>query len=128
MADLKPKIVVVDDSSDLGKMVEIFLSRQGYEVTSFTSGKKALEYLRDNPVNLMLTDINMPEMSGLDLIKAIKKTKPDLPIIAMTGSPDPEIIDELSKLGVSNCLEKPLFLSYLEDVMREMGTGEIEEK
>lgn len=120
MTDLKPKIVIVDDASDLGKMVEMFLRRnQEYEATSFTSGKKALEYLRDNPVNFMLVDMDMPEMSGLDVIKAVKQIKSDLPIIAMTGSPDSKIIDELSKLGVSNYLKKPFFLSYLEQVITQ---------
>lgn len=120
MTDLNPKIVVVDDEPAIGELLVNFLGQEGYEITSFTSGKKALAHLKTKPVDLLLTDLRMPEMNGLDVIKATKKTKPDLPIMAMSGSPDSEmieIIDELRKLGVSNYLKKPFTLNYLKQVI-----------
>jgi len=119
MTDLKLNIMVVDDDPLIGELMVDFLSNIKYDVTFFTSGRKALEYLKDNPVNLILTDLCMPEMNGLDVIKAAKKTRPNLPIITMSGSFGSEMIDELSKLGVSNHLKKPFTLSYLEQVITQ---------
>lgn len=126
MANLKPKIVVVDDEPVIDEHLVKFLSQEGYEVTSFTRGEKALEYLSDHPVNLMLVDMHMPEMDGVEVIKTAKQIKPDLPIIVMTGSPDSEIVEiaiELSKLGVSNYLKEPFPLSYLERVIAQAIKG-----
>ena len=111
----KPKIIVVDDELEIGEMLTRFLTKKNYEVTSFTRAKEALEYLKTNEVNLMLTDLAMPEMSGIELIKATKELKPDLPILVMTGMYGSELMDELV-IG-TDYLTKPVQLDSLEKVI-----------
>ena len=109
------KIMVVDDEPALGELLVRFLGKKGYEAVSFTSGKKALAYLKDNPVSLVLTDVNMPEMNGIEVVRLAKQIRPDLPIIVM-GSHigDEEIKSNLFKLGVTDYLSKPFELTFLE--------------
>jgi DNA-binding NtrC family response regulator len=126
MTEPKPKIMVVDDEPIIGELLTRFLTKRnparlrhsgGYEVTSFTSGKKALEYLRRCPVNFLLTDLHMPEMNGVELIKATKELKPNLLILVMTGTPGSELMKEAVKLGISDYLVKLFNLDSLEKIV-----------
>lgn len=115
MAELKPKIMIVDDEPFIGELLTRFLSKRGYEAISFTSGQKALTYLENNPVNLVLTDLVMPEMNGIELIKAVKALHPNLPILVMLGwVPEPELMDDLIKLGIPDHIAKPFTLKEIE--------------
>ncbi|MFA5794955.1 MAG: response regulator [Candidatus Brocadiia bacterium] len=114
MADEKLKIMVLDDEASIGDLLNKFLTKKNYMVTAFTSPKQALKHLKNNPVDLMITDMNMPEMNGLDVTKAAKTSNPDLPIIIMSSSCLQERKDEMAKLGVCDYIQKPLNLNYLE--------------
>lgn len=114
MTELKPKIMVVDDEPIIGELLTKFLTKKNYEVASFTNGKDALEYLKTNEVNLMLTDMDMPEMSGIELIKATKELKPKLPILVVSGSCDLKTMNEIIKTGISDYIAKPFQLDSLE--------------
>jgi len=114
MTELKPKIMVVDDVPAIAELLTKFLTKKNYEVTSFTIGKEALEHLKTNEVNLMVTDIDMPEMSGIELIKATKELKPNLPILIVSGSCDSETMNEIVKMGISDYIAKPFQLDSLE--------------
>lgn len=83
-------------------------------VISFTSGKQALEYLKTNSASLMLTDVDMPGMNGIELIKAIKGLKPNLPVLVMTGTSCSEAANEMVRLGFPDYITKPFELNYLE--------------
>jgi len=117
MTELKPKIIVVDDEPAIGELLTRFLAKKNYEVASFTSGKEALEHLKTNDVNLLLTDMNMPEMNGIELIRATKGLQPNLPILLMTGTPDAEMMNELIKYTISDYITKPFELDSLEKVI-----------
>jgi DNA-binding NtrC family response regulator len=117
MTELKPKIMVVDDEPIIGEILTKFLTTKDYEVASFTSGKKALEHLKTNEVNLLLTDLDMPDISGIELIKATKELKPKLPILVMTGMYGSGLMDELFKLGISDYIAKPFELDSLEEII-----------
>ena len=115
MPELKPKITVVDDDPEIDQLLTKYLTKKNYVVTSFISPKRALEYLETSSVNLMLVDMNMPEMNGLEVIKAVKESKPKLPIILMSSEfPNTERMDEMIKLGVSDFISKPFELNCLE--------------
>jgi DNA-binding NtrC family response regulator len=115
----KPKIMVVDDEPAIAELLTRFLTKKNYGVTSFTSGKKALEHLKTNEVNLMVTDIDMPEMNGIELIKATKELKPALPILVITGTANLEARNEIvTLLGIgTNYIEKPFQLDRLEKIV-----------
>ena len=115
--DVKPKIVVVDDVPTIGELLVRFLSKKNYEVSSFTNGKNALEYLKQKQVDVVLTDMHMPEMNGLELIKGIKIIRQDLPIILMSSYVDQDILDDLTAEGICDYVKKPFDLSALEQII-----------
>jgi putative two-component system response regulator len=115
MTNEKPKITIVDDDPQIGHLLTKYLTKKNYVVTSFTSPKQALKHLENKPVDLMITDMNMPEMNGLEVIKAVKESNPKLPIILMSSEfPNTERMDEMIKLGVSDFISKPFELNCLE--------------
>jgi DNA-binding NtrC family response regulator len=73
-----------------------------------------LEHLKEHQIDLMLVDMRMPEMNGLEVIKTVKSTSPVLPIMVVTSHIDQEILDELSKLKVYDFIIKPFDLATLE--------------
>jgi DNA-binding NtrC family response regulator len=117
MENLKANIVIVDDDPSVGELLSKFLTKKNYTVNWFTSPFQALGHLKDHPVNFLLTDLHMPEMNGVELIKATKEFKPDLPIIVMSGTYDLSLLDELDSLKVSQRIAKPFKLEALEQII-----------
>ena len=113
-------IVVVDDEPSICKMLTIFLSRKGYGAISFTDGYLALEYLVDSPARLVLTDINMPELDGIGVIRLAKTIKPGLSFLVMGSRlDDDEIKQELAELGISDYFRKPFELEALAQAIEQ---------
>jgi len=120
LTNLTPVVLVVDDNPIIGKLLMRFLTEENYEVTSFTRGKEALEYLKTNEaVGLLLTDIDMPEMSGIELSRQVKTLYPALPIIVMSGSADGQTRDEIFSLG-ADFIPKPF---ELVDLLKRVETA-----
>jgi len=117
MENLKVNIVIVDDDPSVNGLLSTFLSKKNYTVNCFVSPSLALEYLKNHPVNFLLTDLHMPEMNGVELIKATRDFKPDLPIIVMTGTYDLSLLDELDSLKVPHQIAKPFKLEALEQII-----------
>jgi DNA-binding response OmpR family regulator len=115
MADEKPKITVLDDDAAIGDLLTKYLTKRNYAVASFVSAKQALKYIENNPVNLMIVDVNMPEMNGFEVTKAVKTLKPNLPIMIMSSDCLQERKDEMAKLGICDYIQKPFNLNYLEN-------------
>jgi len=113
-AKLKPKIVIVDDDPMLGQMLTEFLGGRDYRVISFTRAKDALDYLANNTIGFLLTDMEMPEMSGLELLRQVKTLYPTLPAMVMSGLPAATLagsaggnaLDEIFSLG-ADFIPKP---------------------
>ena len=117
-AQLPPsKIIIVDDDPSIGRCLALFLREEGYEVVCFADPRVALEHLKTSHQDLLVTDIQMPEMSGLELIA--RAIKPSLPVITMSGAWDEETSYVLSKLGVRWYLAKPFDLAYFATVVNQ---------
>jgi len=123
----KPTIIVVDDDPMIGRCLTMFLdgrsdahersapneaSGQGYRVIFFTNGNKALAYLADNTVHFLLTDLQMPEMTGLELLRQVKTLYPTLPALVMSGTANGPDRDEIFALG-ADFIAKPFELADL---------------
>lgn len=107
-ADL-PLILAVDDDSVLRVHVSSSLKKY-YRVYSVNSAKEALNFLKDNSVDLIILDVNMPEIDGLGMKKLLEQNEEtkDIPVIFLTGVEDDDIISQIIKSGANDYLSKPI--------------------
>lgn len=100
-------VLVVDDEAMLRRLLEKILKKEGYNVHLAPSAKDALEILRDNSVDIMISDIKMPEMDGFALLRAVKADYPDVGVIMMTGYADAYTVKDALILGADDYITKP---------------------
>lgn len=119
------KILLVDDSTTMLMSMEGVLKRNGFEVETATGGELALNKLDAFKPDLMITDLNMPGMNGIELIKAAK-TKPSMrfkPILMLTTESQQAKRDEAKAAGACGWLVKPLEPAQLTDVVKQVLPG-----
>jgi two-component system response regulator PilR (NtrC family) len=103
----KQKILVVDDEKSMSDFLEIMLRKEGYEVTSTTSGEKALELLDNNLYSMVLTDVRMPGTDGFEVLRKTKEVSPDTVVIMITAYGSPEGAVTAIKEGAYDYITKP---------------------
>ncbi len=106
------KILIAEDEEPIRRVLTILLNSAGYSVEEAQDGREALKKLFASPgmscpIDLLLTDIFMPRMGGLELIDEIRKRKPDLPILVITAYLDNRLQAQLLRKGCSNPIAKP---------------------
>ena len=101
-------ILIVDDEPNLRRTVARILQRAGFEVTTASSGKEGLALLSQHSFDMVYMDIRMPDMNGLEALKSIHATYPQLPVILFTGQPDLNSALSALRHGALDYLEKPL--------------------
>jgi len=113
---MKRVILVVDDSSTVRKFVSVSLNMQGFTVITACDGMDALEKLPSSKVDLLITDLNMPNMDGFELIKALRENPEyhELPVIILTALSDPGSREHGARLGVHSYLVKPFSLEKIQ--------------
>jgi two-component system response regulator PilR (NtrC family) len=103
----KHKILVVDDEKSMCEFLEIMLKKEGYDITSTTSGKKALELLDNNLYSMVFTDVRMPGVDGFEVLRKTKETSPDTVVIMITAYGSPEGAVTAIKEGAYDYITKP---------------------
>ena len=103
----KPTVLIVDDQESIRLALSRMLSKEGYEVLLADEGEKALDILREKRVNVMLSDLKMPKMDGLQLLKASKLVKPEVEIILITAHGTIEKAVGAMKDGAYDFISKP---------------------
>jgi PAS domain S-box-containing protein len=117
------KILVVDDEAELKNVLVDALSAQGYEVAGFTSGEPALAALREQPYDILLTDLMMPGIDGITLVQESMQIDPNLVCIMMTGQGTIQTAVSAMKVGAFDYVLKPFRLQTMLPVMtRAMNT------
>src|SRR5437588_7707464 len=111
------KILVVDDEPSILKLLKEALTQWGYHVGCVGTGAEAIEAIRTEIYDAAITDIRMPEMSGLDLLREIKRHDEPIEVIVMTGYPTIGSAVEALKEGAYDYLSKPLILDELRHLM-----------
>lgn len=106
-------ILIVDDDQRMVKTLVDILQLKGYSAEGSHSTRKALDLVRDKNFDCVLTDVKMPEMNGIEFLRAIKKVKPELSVVFMTAYATNEIVEEAIKEGVIATLNKPLDINLL---------------
>jgi two-component system response regulator AtoC len=114
------RILVVDDERSILQLLNEALTHWGYKVTTAGTGRDALEALKTGVFHIAMTDIRMPDMSGLDLLREIKKLDESIEVVVMTGYPAISSAVEALKEGAYDYLSKPLILDEIQHLMARM--------
>jgi DNA-binding NtrC family response regulator len=109
----KPSILVVDDELLIRDLLYDFFTGQGWSISVAENGEKALEMLSEKPVDLILSDIKMPEMDGLTLASRVRQSHPHLPVVLMTGYPSVDTAVSALRNKVEDYVIKPFNINQL---------------
>jgi len=107
------RLLIVDDMEAMRLGLTKCLQLSGYQVRSASSGEEALELLRSQRFDLLLTDQSMPGLSGLELTEAVARMHPDIPIVVLTGNTDVELAKDSLRRGASDFVTKPVNIQEL---------------
>lgn len=113
------KLLIVDDEIDVREFAKNFFKKRDIDVFTAGGGNEALEIINNEKPDLLLLDIRMEEMTGIELLRKIRESGNDLKVIMVTGVEEEETINEADKLGALGYIHKPLVLSELEKVVME---------
>ncbi len=116
-------VLVVDDNMSFRMYLSDVLSKANYLPTAVGSGRQAMQVLSDSNIDAVITDIKMPEMSGLTLLSLIKDSKPEIPVILMTGYGDIGQTSENSDYNPDGFLKKPCNIKTIIDLLDQLSTN-----
>ena len=117
------KILAIDDDGQCSLMLKMVFEQAGHTVSTAANGKTGLKMARDEPFDLIITDVLMPEKDGLELIKELRRYKPDVQIIAISGGGVLYAEDclKMAKLfGAQHILKKPIDVRVLLQIASEL--------
>lgn len=117
------KILIVDDEIEICDFLSEFFRDRNYDVVTASSGEEALIKIEKEKPNVLLLDVKMPGVNGLQVLQEVKQRYPKLKVIMVTAVETTDKIDEAFKLGADNYITKPLSLEYLENDVREKITS-----
>ena len=117
------KTLVVDDDAEVLRTIKRILEKKGHEVFAFESAMTALEHLKAETVDLILTDLKMPGMDGIQFLSRTKALRPNAPVILITGFATIETAVSAIKWGAFDYLRKPFEVEKIYDVIeRALGS------
>ncbi len=114
------RILVVDDEENARIGLSRLLTNEGFLVDSVSNGYEALNYLRQQEVNLIISDINMPEMNGISFLKELNKNFPKSNVIMITAYGGVESYIEAMNLGVFEYINKPVKIEELKSILKKI--------
>lgn len=127
---MSAKILVVDDEAHICTMLDRILQREGYQVQTSTDPEDGLNLLKQQPYDLLVTDLNMPGMTGLDLLGRARKIQPGCEVVMMTGYATVDTAREALKRGAIDYIEKPMDIEdeFLPLLARILGSDSEEDE
>jgi len=116
------RVLIVDDEELLVDIGHRSLKHFGYRVTPLTDPVCALQMFQEDPLrfDLVITDLSMPKMDGMLLVEELRRIRPDIPIILVSGYSDPKINRKAEQIGIDAVLSKPLFGSDLAETVQQV--------
>ncbi len=119
------KILIVDDDRDICEYMRTMLEATGYEVATLSDPTRAVDRVREEEFHVLIIDLMMPKMDGIELIQRIRKVDSDVAIVVFTGYPSVETAVDALKLNVSDYVKKPFdmddFREKIADILRKKG-------
>lgn len=123
MANKNLKVLIVDDEMSVLESVSKILVRKGYETKTTLSGEEALKVIRNEDFDLIVADLMMPRVSGIDLLKTIRSENKNIPFLVITGYPSISAAVEATKFGAGGFLPKPFTTQELEEAVEKALGG-----
>jgi DNA-binding NtrC family response regulator len=120
------RILIVEDRDSLRRMLELALGQEGYEVAAAADGRAGIRLLGERPFDFVLTDLKLPDVSGIEVLEASRAAQPRVPVVVLTGYGTVGTAVEAMKLGAYDFLEKPLEIDDLSRLI-ERALGERDE-
>lgn len=115
------RVLVVDDDWQMAKTLADVLNLQGFEAEAACSGNGALEMLEEDRFDCVITDVKMPDVNGVDLLRAIKSMRPHLPVVLMTAHAPGDLVHDGLREGAIASFVKPLDLNLLVSFLTELA-------
>src|SRR5208282_5392651 len=108
-----PRLLIVDDDAGQRSLLDSFLSSQGFETVPVSSGQRALEVLRERDIDMMISDVRMPGLSGLETLRLARQDRASFPILLVTAYADVRDAVGAMRDGAVNYLSSPIDLDEL---------------
>lgn len=118
----RPSILIVDDDVSMARTTAMILERKGWAVTTAHNGPEAIEIVRTQPFNVILMDIRMPLMDGVETVRRIKRVRPDAVVIMMTAYAVEDLVQQALEEGAYGILYKPLDIDRVMSLIEEART------
>ena len=112
------RILIVDDEVSVATLLAECVKLEGHEAVVAASGAEGLALLEQKQPDAVFLDMVMPDMGGIEVLRRIREVSQTLPVIVITGRASPEQIDEARRLGITDYMEKPSILNYLDHALR----------
>ena len=116
----KKRILVVEDDEEMKSLLKGFVEKEGYEADFVEKGTYGFKKLITESFSLIITDIQIPGFSGLDILPGLKKLQPETPIIVITAFGDQEVQNRAYEMGATAYLEKPICFDELRELIHGM--------
>ena len=110
---MQPKLLVIDDDADTRDALSATLTQRGFEVACAKTGAAAIEQLERSAFDAVISDLNMPGMSGIDLCRRMEQSWPALPVVLVTGFRNPAMTTAAMRAGACDVLSKPIQIDGL---------------
>ncbi len=114
------RILIIEDDEEMRSLLEDVLGEEGFETESVCNGSNGLHEITKKPFDLVITDIRMPGLTGLDILPGIKKLQPQASVIVITAFGSEEVRRQSLSRGATAYLEKPIHLERLKTLVQEM--------
>lgn len=109
----QPSLLVVDDELLIRDLLYDFFTGQGWSIAVAENGEKALQVMKNKPIDIVLTDVRMPEMDGMNLVSELRQHHPEIPVVIMTGFPSVDSAVGALRNRVFDYIIKPFNINQL---------------
>jgi DNA-binding response OmpR family regulator len=120
MGNDNKRILVIEDDEEMRALLRDMIEDEGYKTDSVNNGSEAFRKLAKESFDLIITDVRMPGLTGLDILPGIKKLQPDAPIIVITAFGSEEVQRKALERGANAYLEKPIHFRELRTLIHDM--------
>lgn len=111
------KLLIVDDEEDIREFSKRFFLKRNIEVFTASGGREALQLIDQHHPDLVMLDVQMEEMSGIQVLKKLRENANDVKVLMVTGAEDQEVVNEANNWGIRGYIHKPLVLEELEKIV-----------